>query len=82
MRQIEDFVLAETAAFEANDFLKVKDIHLKFVGAAMKDAKAIESFEELKDLGSPTFNALYTAILASQGIKLEAKVAVGESTAS
>jgi len=80
LREVESLVERETSAFEAKDFAKVKEIHYEFVCNAMVDGGEEVSVDDLHDAGGPTFNALYMAILASQGIKLEAKT--GELAAS
>ena len=84
MREIESLVASETAAFEAQDFSKIKEIHLAFVLNALNQVPnaAPITAEELKDnVGVAQFNTLYGAILTAQGIKLEAKN-LGESLPS
>jgi hypothetical protein len=82
MREIETLVSEETEAFDAKDIRRVKSIHHNFVLNSLNDAGETVTVDDLKDnMGATTFNTLYGAILASQGIKLDAKT-LGENQAS
>jgi hypothetical protein len=82
MREIENLIREETEAFNSKDVARVKSVHHNFVLNSLNDAGEICTLDDLKDnMGATTFNTLYGAILASQGIKLEAKN-LGESQAS
>lgn len=84
LREIENLVSQETAAFEEKQYAKLKMIHFDFVLKALNDVPDGEkvTVEDLKDnMGGPTFASLYGAVLGAQGIKLEAKN-LGESLPS